>query len=149
MRRSDHPSRPSAITCCRFSALKTLPIPAAGVQPTAQVNVSAPGAALAGFQVSINGRFWVSTEASWTGHTSWRRSARQNRTGSRTTAANSSAPGALTRIVRLRHHRLNYRQRDQRFAVLAGVLHRLNRFPEAAVGEPGGGLELVPETGPL
>src|SRR5205809_6566959 len=66
MRRSDHPSRPSAITCCRFSALKTLPIPAAGVQPTAQVNVSAPGAALAGFQVSINGRFWVSTE----GHTS-------------------------------------------------------------------------------
>src|SRR6266704_6941933 len=62
MRRSDHPSRPSAITCCRFSALKTLAIPAAGVQPTAQVNVSAPGAALAGFQVSINGRFWVSTE---------------------------------------------------------------------------------------
>ena len=62
MRRSDHPSRPSAITCCRFSALKTLPIPAAGVQPTAQVNISAPGAALAGFQVSINGRFWVSTE---------------------------------------------------------------------------------------
>src|SRR5947208_4078997 len=62
MRRSDHPSRPSAITCCRFSALKTLPIPAAGVQPTAQVNVSAPGAALAAFQVSINGRFWVSTE---------------------------------------------------------------------------------------
>src|SRR6266480_6979051 len=63
MRRSDHPSRPSAITCCRFSALKTLPIPAAGVKPTAHVNVSAPGAALAGFQVSINGRFWVSTEA--------------------------------------------------------------------------------------
>src|SRR2546422_10235521 len=63
MRRSDHPSRPSAITCCRFSALKTLAIPAAGVQPTAQVNVSAPGAALAGFQVSINGRFCVSTEA--------------------------------------------------------------------------------------
>src|SRR5437867_5765514 len=63
MRRSDHPSRPIAITCCRFSALKTLAIPAAGAEPTAQVNVSAPGAALAGFQVSINGRFWVSTEA--------------------------------------------------------------------------------------
>src|SRR5437870_12924827 len=62
MRRSDHPSRPSAITCSRFSALKTLAIPAAGAKPTAQVNVSAPGAALAGFQVSINGRFWVSTE---------------------------------------------------------------------------------------
>ena len=42
--------RPSAITCCRFSALKTLPIPAAGVQPTAQVNVSAPGAPLALFR---------------------------------------------------------------------------------------------------
>src|SRR5438309_2319491 len=63
MRRSDHPSRPSAITCSRFSALKTLAIPAAGAKPTAHVNVSAPGAALAGFQVSINGRFWVSTEA--------------------------------------------------------------------------------------
>src|SRR5207249_8436036 len=62
MRRSDHPSRPSAITCSRFSALKTLAIPAAGAKPTAHVNVSAPGAALAGFQVSINGRFWVSTE---------------------------------------------------------------------------------------
>src|SRR5437899_7323652 len=62
MRRSDHPSRPSAITCCRFSALKTLAIPAAGVQPTAQVNVSTLGAALAGFQVSINGRCWASTE---------------------------------------------------------------------------------------
>src|SRR6266516_1700300 len=63
MRRSDHPSRPSAITCCRFSGLKTLRIPAAGVQPTAQVNVSAPGAPLAGCQVSLNGRFLVSTEA--------------------------------------------------------------------------------------
>src|SRR3989442_6629320 len=61
MRRSDHPSRPSAITCCRFSALKTLAILAAGAEPTAQVNVSTPGP-LAGFQVSINGRFWVSTE---------------------------------------------------------------------------------------
>src|SRR2546427_6928737 len=69
MRRSDHPSRPSAITCCRFSALKTLAIPAAGVQPTAQVNVSTLGAALAGFQVSINGRFWASTEATVDGLT--------------------------------------------------------------------------------
>jgi hypothetical protein len=39
-----------------------LAIPAAGEEPTAHVNVSAPGAALAGFQVSINGRFWASTE---------------------------------------------------------------------------------------
>jgi hypothetical protein len=62
IRRSDHPRRPSAITCCRFSALKTLAIPAVGCFPTACVNVSAPGASLAGFQVSINGRIWVSTE---------------------------------------------------------------------------------------
>ena len=27
MRRSGHPSRPSASTCCRFSSLKTLAIP--------------------------------------------------------------------------------------------------------------------------
>src|SRR2546426_9044665 len=98
MRRSDHPSRPSAITCCRFSALKTLPIPAAGVQPTAQVNVSAPGAALAGFQVSINGRFWVSTEGIerrsplcsawlllWSGHTSGPRQAFESVSTSATT----------------------------------------------------------------
>src|SRR5207249_10811080 len=74
MRRSDHPSRPSAITCSRFSALKTLAIPAAGAKPTTHVNVSAPGAALAGFQVSINGRFWVSTEGlrtDWHHHWRW------------------------------------------------------------------------------
>jgi hypothetical protein len=39
-----------------------LDIPAASPRPAAQVNVSTPGAALAGFQVSIIGRFWVSTE---------------------------------------------------------------------------------------
>src|SRR5207244_12465393 len=62
MRRSDHPSQPSAITCCRFSALKTLAIPAAGAEPTAQVNGWPPSAALAGFQVSITRRLWVSPE---------------------------------------------------------------------------------------
>ncbi|MGQ0671153.1 MAG: hypothetical protein ACT4PO_16085 [Actinomycetota bacterium] len=50
------------MTCCRFSALKTFDIPATSPRPAALVNVSTPGAALAGFQVSINGRFWVSTE---------------------------------------------------------------------------------------
>jgi hypothetical protein len=45
-----------------LSALKTLAILAASPRPTANVNVSTPGAALAGFQVSIIGRFWVSTE---------------------------------------------------------------------------------------
>jgi len=63
MRRSDHPSRPSAITCSRFATLKTLDIPAAGTKPVAAVNVPAPATGVAGFQVSISGRFWVSTEA--------------------------------------------------------------------------------------
>jgi hypothetical protein len=40
-----------------------LAILAVGWEPIACVNVSAPGAAMAGFQVSITGRFWVSTEA--------------------------------------------------------------------------------------
>jgi hypothetical protein len=40
-----------------------LAIPAVGCVPAACVNVSAPGAAMAGFQVSITGRIWVSTEA--------------------------------------------------------------------------------------
>jgi hypothetical protein len=52
-----NPRRPSAITCCRFSAPKTVAIPAVGKEPIACVNVSTPGAAVAGFQVSITGRF--------------------------------------------------------------------------------------------
>jgi hypothetical protein len=40
MRLSDQPSRPSAITCCRFSSLKTLAIPAQEHDPHAFVNVS-------------------------------------------------------------------------------------------------------------
>ena len=67
MRRSDQPSRPSAITCSRFSTLKTLAILAAGMKPTAAVNVPAPATGVAGFQVSITGRFWVSTEVCRTG----------------------------------------------------------------------------------
>jgi len=62
MRRSDHPSRPSPITCSRFSVLETFAILATGTRPIAAVNVSIPATSLAGFQVSIIGRFWVSTE---------------------------------------------------------------------------------------
>src|SRR2546422_8501687 len=80
MRRSDHPNRPSAITCCRLSALKTLDLPAASTKPTAQVNVSTPGAALAGFQVSIIGRFWVSTEGLSAKKRWWYRVDRRGRT---------------------------------------------------------------------
>jgi hypothetical protein len=61
--RSDQPSRPSASTCCFFSSLKTLAIPAGGPRPLRLVNVPAPSLHLAGFEGSITGRFWVSTEA--------------------------------------------------------------------------------------
>jgi hypothetical protein len=38
-------------------------IDTAGAEPTAAVNVPAPAIAVAGFQVAITGRFWMSTEA--------------------------------------------------------------------------------------
>jgi len=38
---SDQPSRPSASTCCAFSSLKTLAIPARDLAPVAFVNVPA------------------------------------------------------------------------------------------------------------
>jgi hypothetical protein len=60
IRRSGHPSCPNATTCCRFVSLKTLAIPAGITRsPPAQCLGALP---LAGFQVSIIGRFWVSTE---------------------------------------------------------------------------------------
>src|SRR6516165_3535720 len=60
MRRKDHPSFPSAITCCFFSSLKTLPMPR---EPTrASLGVNVPGSAMAGFQVILYGRFWVTAE---------------------------------------------------------------------------------------
>src|ERR1700687_2714967 len=62
MRRSGHPSRPNAMTCCRFCSLKTFAIPAARHASSAYVNVLAHRFPLAGFQVSTFGRFWVSTE---------------------------------------------------------------------------------------
>src|SRR5947208_813158 len=63
MRLSVQPSRPSAITCCFLSSLKTLPIPAQEHDSHAFVNVSVRYRLMAGFGVSANGRFWVSTEA--------------------------------------------------------------------------------------
>ena len=62
IRRSDQPRRPSASTCCCFSSLKTLLIPARDHASLAS-STSRPLSVLAGFQVSINGRIWVSTEA--------------------------------------------------------------------------------------
>jgi len=53
---SDHPSRPSARTCCLFSSLKTLAIPARDHSVYRLVNVSAHYIRLAGFEVSAPGR---------------------------------------------------------------------------------------------
>src|SRR5918912_2189740 len=49
--RSDQPSRPRARTCCFFSSLKTLAIPAGGPRSLRLVNLLAPSDHLAGFQV--------------------------------------------------------------------------------------------------
>ncbi len=62
MRRSVHPSRPSARIYCYLSSSKTLLMPATEPAFRARVNVSAALQLIAGFEVSINCRFWVSTE---------------------------------------------------------------------------------------
>src|ERR1700730_16440245 len=61
MRGSGHPSRPRAITCCFFASLKTLLIP---TKATALRRNQRPRASfsLAGFQVTLIGRFWVTAE---------------------------------------------------------------------------------------
>src|SRR5215813_10627834 len=60
MRRKGHPSFPSAITCCFFSSLKTLLIPREPIRAPLGVNV--PGSSLAGFQLTLIGRIWVTPE---------------------------------------------------------------------------------------
>jgi len=60
MRRKGHPSFPSAMTCCFFASLKTLLIPTEAIAPLDGVNVLA--LSLAGFQVTLIGRFWVIPE---------------------------------------------------------------------------------------
>jgi hypothetical protein len=61
MRRRGHPSRPRAITCCFFASLKTLLIPtkATALHRNQRPRVSF---SLAGFQVTLIGRFWVTAE---------------------------------------------------------------------------------------
>src|SRR5262249_1809317 len=61
MRRKDHPSFPRAITCCFFSSLKTLLMPREPIRASLGGNV--PGFLMAGFQVTLYGRFWVTAEA--------------------------------------------------------------------------------------
>src|SRR6202167_5953157 len=58
MRRSGHPSRPRAITCCFFASLKTLLISTKAICLTPK-STSRASFSLAGFQVTIIGRFWV------------------------------------------------------------------------------------------
>jgi hypothetical protein len=60
MRRKDHPSFPSAMTCCFFSSLKTWLM---STEPTrALVAVNVPGVTVAGFGVPLYGRIWVTLE---------------------------------------------------------------------------------------
>ena len=61
IRRSGQPSRPSAQNLLLFVSSKTLLMPARNYTSLAGVNVLA-GQLIAGFEVSINCRFWVSTE---------------------------------------------------------------------------------------
>lgn len=65
MRRSDHPSRPNPNTCCCLPGSKTFPMAMErGTTPCSPSTSRALQAQeMAGFEVSINGRFWVSTEA--------------------------------------------------------------------------------------
>ena len=60
MRRKGHPSFPSAMTCCSFSSLKTLLMQKEPIRALFGVNV--PGFSLAGFEVTLIGRFWVTPE---------------------------------------------------------------------------------------
>jgi hypothetical protein len=59
MRRNDHPSRPSAMTCCFFFAQDIAHLMERNL-PTSSMSQFA--ISLAGFQVSTYGPFWVSSE---------------------------------------------------------------------------------------
>ena len=61
MRRRDHPSFPSEITCCFLSVLKTLLMPSEPIRALSGVNV--PGFPMAGFQLTLYGRIWATPEA--------------------------------------------------------------------------------------
>jgi hypothetical protein len=60
MRRKGHPSFPSAMTCCFFSSLKTLLMPTEPIRAPVGVNVQ--GLPMAGFQLTLHGRIWVTPE---------------------------------------------------------------------------------------
>ena len=62
MRRSVQPNRPRAMTCCFFASLKRLAMAAQGPRSLAPRQRLERLLPMAGFQVSMYGRFWVSTE---------------------------------------------------------------------------------------
>src|ERR1700733_9243931 len=61
MRRSGHPSRPKAITCCFLASVKTLLISTKATRLTPK-STSRASFSLAGFQVTLIGRLWVTPE---------------------------------------------------------------------------------------
>src|SRR5580693_6073211 len=61
MRRSGHPSRPRASTCCFLASFKTLLISTKATCLTPK-STSRASFSLAGFQVTLIGRFWVTPE---------------------------------------------------------------------------------------
>ena len=65
MRRKDQPSRPKAIICCRLSSLNTLLMPREATLPPRVVNVPGDYFSMAGFEVTLYGRFWVTPEADY------------------------------------------------------------------------------------
>jgi hypothetical protein len=62
MRRSDQPNRPSATIWWCLSSAKTLLMPRRNAGVPRRRQRLEPLLEMAGFQLSINGRFWVSTE---------------------------------------------------------------------------------------
>lgn len=71
IRRRDHPSRPNAMTCCFLSSLKTLAMLTEATKLPARVNVLG-GLYMAGFEVSLHGRFWVAAKDLTNGHIRFR-----------------------------------------------------------------------------
>src|SRR5215204_5800141 len=63
MRRKDQPRRPKAIICCRLSSLNTLLMTLKASLPPRVVNVPGDYFSMAGFEVTLHGRFWVTPEA--------------------------------------------------------------------------------------
>ena len=99
MRRSGQPSRPNATTCSRFAALKTLLIRPRELISRGRVNVPKRSRPLAGFQLSTNGRFWVSTEGRPTAGHEHDTEIRRYPTSADAAAAYAEARGDLPAIV--------------------------------------------------